>query len=160
MLNRRRLRSFHFDGRDKKMAIILTSYDYGRRAEYLTSVLLSPYALTIPIRGHDDRVQSDFLCVGLEEEKRLQPDGSASPSVTSTAQKSLIPDLKLLFWAQTKSQSTEIPQEILIESPSNAESVFYFAAKTPERVFLLLCHFDPLLVVDACYNQAYNSNIN
>jgi hypothetical protein len=42
-------------------------FDYGRRSEYLTSVLLSPYALTVPIKGHDDRFGSDFLCVGLDE---------------------------------------------------------------------------------------------
>lgn len=105
------------------MATILYSFDYGRRAEYLTSVLLSPYAITVPIRGHDDRVESDFLCVGLEEEKRLQSDGSASPSLTSTEPPSLIPDLKLLFWVQTKSQSTEKPQPIVIESSTNAESI-------------------------------------
>ena len=52
------------------MGEILISFDYGRRAEYLTSFALSPYAITVPIRGHDDRVESDFLCVGFEEENK------------------------------------------------------------------------------------------
>ena len=88
------------------MGIILSSYDYGRRAEYLTSFLLSPYAITVPIRGHDDRVESDFLCIGFEEVK-----------------KSYIPNLKLLFWVQTKSQSSMNPEKVEIDSLSTVESI-------------------------------------
>jgi len=92
------------------MGSIICSFDYGRRAEYLTSVLMSPYAITIPIRGHDDRVESDFLCVGLEEN-------------TIDDNKSLYPNLRLLFWVQTKSQSTDSPQPIVIDSVSKVESI-------------------------------------
>lgn len=88
------------------MGEILISFDYGRRAEYLTSFVLSPYAITVPIRGHDDRVESDFLCVGFEEEN-----------------KSFIPNLKLLFWVQTKSQSAKYPRKITIGSRSKVESI-------------------------------------
>jgi hypothetical protein len=88
------------------MGEILVSFDYGRRAEYLTSFVLSPYAITVPIRGHDDRVESDFLCVGFEEEK-----------------KSFLPNLKLLFWVQTKSQSSKYPREITIGSGSRVDSI-------------------------------------
>ena len=93
-----------------QMGIILYSTDFGRRAEYLTSVLMSPYAITIPITGHDDRVESDFLCVGLEE--TAIGDGN-----------SLRPNLRLLFWVQTKSQSAESPQKIEIDSRSKVESI-------------------------------------
>ena len=89
-----------------QMGNVLLSFDYGRRAEYLTSVILSPYAITVPIRGHDDRVESDFLCVGLEEKDN----------------RSLVPDLTLLFWVQTKSQSGS-PNKIEISSPSIIQSV-------------------------------------
>ena len=88
------------------MGKILLSFDYGRRAEYLTSFLLSPYEITVPIRGHDDRVESDFLCVGFEEEN-----------------KSFIPNLELLFWVQTKSRSTKYPGKITIGSRSKVESI-------------------------------------
>ena len=88
------------------MGEILVSFDYGRRAEYLTSFVLSPYAITVPIRGHDDRVESDFLCVGLEE-----------------AKKSFLPNLKLLFWVQTKSQSSKYPHKITIGSRSKVDSI-------------------------------------
>lgn len=88
------------------MGEILISFDYGRRAEYLTSFVLSPYAITVPIRGHDDRVESDFLCVGFEEENR-----------------SFLPNLKLLFWVQTKSQSSKYPRKIIIGSKSKVESI-------------------------------------
>jgi hypothetical protein len=100
------------------MGNIPISFDYGRRAEYLTSALLSPYAITVPIRGHDDRLQSDFVCVGLEEDE---------------AAKCLVPNLGLLFWLQTKSQSVETPCEIEISSPSIVRSILanqmpYFVA--------------------------------
>lgn len=88
------------------MGEILVSFDYGRRAEYLTSFVLSPYAITVPIRGHDDRVESDFLCIGFEEEN-----------------KSFLPNLKLLFWVQTKSQSSRYPHKIIIGSRSKVESI-------------------------------------
>ena len=88
------------------MGEILISFDYGRRAEYLTSFVLSPYAITVPIRGHDDRVESDFLCVGFEEDK-----------------KSFLPNLKLLFWVQTKSQSSKYPRKITIGSGSKVDSI-------------------------------------
>jgi len=88
------------------MGKILISFDYGRRAEYLTSFVLSPYAITVPIRGHDDRVESDFLCVGFEEENN-----------------SFIPNLELLFWVQTKSQSTKTPHIIKIGSQSTVDSI-------------------------------------
>jgi hypothetical protein len=88
------------------MGEILISFDYGRRAEYLTSYALSPYAITVPIRGHDDRVESDFLCIGFEE-----------------IEKSFIPNLKLLFWVQTKSQSSKTPRQVVISSPSKVESI-------------------------------------
>ena len=88
------------------MGEVLISFDYGRRAEYLTSYALSPYALTVPIRGHDDRVESDFLCVGFEQ-----------------VDKSFIPNLKLMFWVQTKSQSAKTPSSIIISSPSKVESI-------------------------------------
>lgn len=71
---------------------------------------MSPYAITIPIRGHDDRVESDFLCVGLEKD-------------TIDGNKSLYSDLRLLFWVQTKSQSTDSPQLIEIDSASKVESI-------------------------------------
>jgi len=107
------------------MGIILCSFDWGRRAEYLTSVLLSPYAITIPIRGHDDRVESDFLCVGLEaaETDGFMSHQAVSPSLLPVATKSLIPDLRLLFWVQTKSQSTSSPQKIEIDSRSKVDSI-------------------------------------
>jgi len=92
------------------MGSILYSFDYGRRAEYLTSVLMSPYAITIPITGHDDRVESDFLCVGLQE-------------AAIGDNNSLRPNLRLLFWVQTKSQSTDSPQKIEIDSGSKVESI-------------------------------------
>jgi len=103
------------------MGNMLLSLDYGRRAEYLTSVMLSPYAITVPIRGHDDRVESDFLCVGLEENKQF-----------------LVPDLTLLFWVQTKSQSAGSPNKIEINSPSIVQSVLnnkmpYFIAIVDPR---------------------------
>ena len=103
------------------MGNVLLSFDYGRRAEYLTSVILSPYAITVPIRGHDDRVESDFLCMGLEEDNR-----------------SLVPDLKLLFWVQTKSQSAGSPNKIEFSSPSIIQSVLsnkmpYFIAIVDPR---------------------------
>ena len=88
------------------MGEILISFDYGRRAEYLTSFVLSPYALTVPIRGHDDRVESDFLCVGLDEQNE-----------------SFIPNLKLLFWVQTKSQSSKYPRRITTGSKSKINSL-------------------------------------
>lgn len=88
------------------MGEILISFDYGRRAEYLTSFVLSPYAITVPIRGHDDRVESDFLCVGFEEKN-----------------KSFIPNLKQLFWVQTKSQSSKYPRKITIGSVSRVDSI-------------------------------------
>ncbi len=92
-----------------QMGIILYSTDYGRRAEYLTSVLMSPYAITIPIRGHDDRVESDFLCVGLEE--------------IEIGDNNLRPNLRLLFWVQTKSESAGPPQKVEINSESKVESI-------------------------------------
>ncbi len=88
------------------MGKILISFDYGRRAEYLTSFVLSPYAITVPIRGHDDRVGSDFLCVGFEEENN-----------------SFLPNLELLFWVQTKSQATKKPHKIEISSKSTVDSI-------------------------------------
>ena len=88
------------------MGKILISFDYGRRAEYLTSFVLSPYAITVPIRGHDDRVESDFLCVGFEEENN-----------------SFLPRLELLFWVQTKSQATKKPRRITISSKSTVDSI-------------------------------------
>jgi len=81
------------------MGQILISFDYGRRVEYLTSFVLSPYSITVPIRGHDDRVESDFLCIGFEKEG-----------------KSFIPNLKLIFWVQTKSQSTKSLRAVKINS--------------------------------------------
>jgi hypothetical protein len=74
------------------MGEIIIPFDYGRRAEYLTPFVLSPYSITIPIRGHDDRVESDFLCIGFEKERKF-----------------FIPNLKLIFWVQTKSQATKSP---------------------------------------------------
>jgi len=88
------------------MGKILISFDYGRRAEYLTSFVLSPYAITVPIRGHDDRVESDFLCIGFEKVKE-----------------SFIPNLKLLFWVQTKSQSSKYPNKVVISTPSKVDSI-------------------------------------
>ena len=88
------------------MGEILISFDYGRRAEYLTSFVLSPYAITVPIRGHDDRVESDFLCIGFEKQ-----------------QKSFIPNLKLLFWVQTKSQSSRHPNKVVISSSAKVDSI-------------------------------------
>jgi len=98
------------------MGKILISFDYGRRAEYYTSFVLSPYAITIPIRGHDDRVESDFLCIGFEEKN-----------------KSFLPNLKLIFWVQTKSQSSKHPHKITIGSKSKVDSILdnkmpYFVA--------------------------------
>ena len=58
------------------------------------------------MRGHDDRVESDFLCIGFEE-----------------IEKSFIPNLKLLFWVQTKSQSSKYPRQVVISSPSTVESI-------------------------------------
>ena len=88
------------------MGRIIIPFDYGRRAEYLTSYALSPYAITVPIRGHDDRVESDFLCIGFEEIEKL-----------------FVPNLKLLFWVQTKSQSSKYPRQVVISSPSKVESI-------------------------------------
>ncbi|MBU4345203.1 MAG: hypothetical protein L6247_00135 [Desulfobacteraceae bacterium] len=98
------------------MGEILISFDYGRRAEYLTSFVLSPYAITVPVRGHDDRVESDFLCIGFEEKE-----------------KSFLPNLKLIFWVQTKSQSSQKPHKITIGSKSKVDSILdnkmpYFVA--------------------------------
>ena len=87
------------------MGNTIIAFDYGRRAEYLTSVFLSPYAITVPIRGHDDRVESDFLCVGFEEES-----------------KNFVPNLKLIFWVQTKSQSAKKPK-VIIKSKSSVDSI-------------------------------------
>ena len=104
------------------MGEILISFDYGRRAEYLTSFVLSPYAITVPIRGHDDRVGSDFLCIGFEKQ-----------------QKSFIPNLKLLFWVQTKSQSSRYPSKIGISSRAKVDSILnnkipYFIAIVNTRL--------------------------
>jgi hypothetical protein len=106
------------------MGEIIISLDYGRRAEYLTSFVLSPYSITIPIRGHDDRVESDFLCIGFEKEGKY-----------------FIPNLKLIFWVQTKSQVAKSPRAVRISSQSKVESILnnkmpYFIAivntkKTP-----------------------------
>ena len=106
------------------MGEIIIPFDYGRRAEYLTSFVLSPYSITIPIRGHDDRVESDFLCIGFEKEGKF-----------------FIPNLKLIFWVQTKSQATKSPRAVRISSQSKVESILnnkmpYFIAivntkKTP-----------------------------
>lgn len=126
------------------MGNTIISFDYGRRAEYLTSVFLSPYAITVPIRGHDDRVESDFLCVGFEEESKY-----------------FVPNLKLIFWVQTKSQSTRKPSKIINNKKSSIDSILknkmpYFIAlvntknksklelyNTSERIALM--HSNPRL---------------
>ncbi len=88
------------------MGAIIISLDTGRRTEYLTSFFLSHYALTIPIRGHDDRLESDFICVGLKKRGKL-----------------FLPDIKLIFWIQTKSQSSINTKAIEIESKSTVDGI-------------------------------------
>jgi hypothetical protein len=74
------------------------------------------------VRGHDDHVGSDFLCIGFEKQ-----------------QKSFIPNLKLLFWVQTKSQSSRYPSKIGISSRAKVDSILnnkipYFIAIVNTRL--------------------------
>lgn len=89
------------------MGSILLSLDYGRRAEYHFCTAMSPYALTIPIKGLDDKLESDFLCIALEKRNETL----------------FIPNLKQLYLVQCKSKKNDKINKLTFNSPEQIKSI-------------------------------------
>lgn len=89
------------------MGNILLSLDYGRRAEYIFCSVMSPYALTIPIKGLDDKIESDFLCVALKNTKK----------------DILTPDLRQIFFVQCKSRKKSSREKFSFGSSEQLKSI-------------------------------------
>lgn len=112
------------------MGSILLSLDYGRRAEYIFCSVMSPYALTIPIKGLDDKIESDFLCIALEKK----------------SEKYFLPNLQCLFFVQCKSRKNyNIKRKLTLKSSEQIKSVL--SNKIPYLIALVFLSPEPRVLV-------------
>lgn len=111
------------------MGSILLSLDYGRRAEYIFCTVMSPYALTIPIKGLDDKIESDFLCIGLEKKN----------------EECFIPNLKRLFFVQCKSRKDKGKNKLTFKSAEQIKSVL--SNKIPYLIALVSLTPKPMVSI-------------